>query len=215
MRTLLNDTMSSEAQTVIGLLRHGKTVWNEAGRIQGRKDSPLSTDGARQVQQWGKFLGNYTIDRILSSDLGRVRETTAIIQQYSQRVPVEFDPALREQSWGEWEGKTFAELERHHGSEFKKQVEAGWNFCPPGGESRLDVLHRALTVVQDTVQRFPGQQILLISHEGIVKSLLYHLAGRAFMPNEKKLIHKRQLHLIYQHGEEFALGPLNLLPTDN
>ena len=213
MRDLLNHPGISEKQTVIALLRHGKTVWNEKKRIQGHKNSPLSEDGAKQVHQWGKFLATVSIDRIISSDLGRVKETVAIIQQYIQDVPLEFTPALREQSWGEWEGKTFPELHKYKSGELARQMAAGWDFCPPGGESRLEVLQRALPVVENIVNRFPGEQILLVSHEGIVKSLLYHLAGRAFMPDEKKLIQKRQLHLIYQKGKQLMLGPLNVFPN--
>ncbi len=213
MRTLLNYPDANENQTIIALLRHGKTVWNEAKRIQGRKDSPLSEKGARQVHQWGKFLGTVSIDRIISSDLGRVKETVAIIQQYIQDVPLEFDPALREQSWGEWEGKTFTELHQYEGKELARQIAAGWDFCPPGGESRREVLQRVLPIVANIPERFPGEQILLVSHEGIVKSLLYLLAGRAFMPDEKKLIEKRQLHLIYLEGKQLILGPLNVFPN--
>lgn len=212
MRNLLNHTDTSEKQTVIALLRHGKTVWNEKKRIQGHEDSPLSEDGTKQVHQWGKFLATVSIDRIISSDLGRVKETVAIIQQYIQDVPLEFDSALREQSWGEWEGQTFTELHEHEGEELARQVAAGWNFCPPGGESRLEVLQRALPVVENIPDRFPGEQILLVSHEGIVKSILYHLAGRAFMPDEKKLIQKRQLHLICGENRVLTLDSLNVFP---
>ncbi len=210
MRTLLKHTDTSKKQTVIALLRHGKTVWNEAKRIQGHKDSPLSENGAKQVHQWGKFLATVSIDRIISSDLSRVKETVAIIQQYIEDVPLEFDSALREQSWGEWEGKTFPEL--HEGEELAKQVAAGWDFCPPGGESRLEVLQRALPVVENILDRFPGEQILLVCHEGIVKSILYHLAGRKFMPDEKKIIQNRQMHLVYSKNRELTLGPINVFP---
>jgi probable phosphoglycerate mutase len=214
MRTLLKLPDANKSQTVIGLLRHGKTVWNEAKRIQGHENSPLSGDGARQVHQWGNFLSTISIDRIISSDLGRVKETVAIIQEYIQNVPVQFDPLLREQFWGEWEGKTFAELHASEGEELVKQVAAGWDFCPPGGESRREVLQRALPVVETITDHFPGEQVLLVSHEGIVKTILYHLAGRAFLPDEKKLIEKRQLHLIIGEKKKLTLGSLNIFPKN-
>jgi probable phosphoglycerate mutase len=214
MRNLLNLSDASKNQTIIGLLRHGKTIWNEAKRIQGRENSPLSDNGIRQVRQWGEFLRNVSIDRIISSDLGRVKETVAILQGYVQNVPVEYNSLLREQFWGKWEGKTFAELHANCGDELAKQVAAGWDFRPPGGESRLEVLQRALPVVENISSRFPGEQILLVSHEGIVKTILYHLAGRAFLPNEKKLIEKRQLHLIVGENKKLAPGSLNLFPEN-
>ncbi len=215
MQTLLKHKASTDKQTVLALLRHGKTLWNEDKRIQGRHNSALSPGGIAQVHKWGRFLGQYTIDRIISSDLGRVKETVAIVQKYLHDVPVEYTPILREQSWGDWEGMTFPELHKHHEKELNRQIQSGWAFCPPGGESRREVLQRTLPLLQKTIQQFPGEQILVVSHEGIVKSILYHLAGRAFMPEEKKLIQKRQLHLLYDKQGALTLGPLNIFPTDD
>lgn len=214
MHTLLKDKNPSYKQTVLALLRHGKTLWNEEKRIQGRHNSVLSPDGIAQVHKWGKFLGQYSIDRIISSDLDRVKETVAIVQEYLHDVPAEYTSVLREQSWGDWEGMTFPELHKHHEEDLNRQIQSGWEFCPPGGESRREVLERTLPFLQSIMARFPGERILVVSHEGIIKSILYHLAGRAFMPEEKKLIQKRQLHLLYDKQGELALGPLNIFPTD-
>lgn len=214
MHTLLKHNFSNGRQTVLAMLRHGKTLWNEEKRIQGRHNSALSPSGIAQVHTWGKFLGQYTIDRIISSDLDRVKETVAIVQEYLNDVPVEYTSILREQSWGDWEGMTFPELHKHHEEELSRQIQSGWEFCPPNGESRREVLLRTLPLLQKTIQKFPGEQILIVSHEGIVKSIIYHLAGRAFMPEENKLIQKRQLHLLYDKQGELALGPLNIFPTE-
>jgi broad specificity phosphatase PhoE len=215
MYRLLNkkETAPGENPTVLALLRHGKTVWNEEKRIQGRQDSPLSSTGRIQVHEWGKFLTEYRVDQIIASDLGRVRETVTILQQYCNNVPVEWNSALREQSWGDWEGKTFSELKEEQSEELLSQVRAGWDFCPPAGESRKDVLDRAMPVIKEALQRFPGKRLLIVCHEGIIKSLIYHLAGRAFLPEEKKLLQKRQLHLLYGINDTVQLGPLNILPT--
>ena len=213
MHKLLQHNPSASSQTVLALLRHGKTIWNEEGRIQGRHDSPLSETGRKQVHEWGKFMGDFTIDSIIASDLGRVRETVEILQQYCSPVPVNWKEDLREQSWGKWEGKTFRELKNEQPEELATQIRAGWNFRPPEGESRKEVLLRALPVIQDTLQKQPGKQILIVSHEGIVKSLIYHLAGRAFLPEEKKLLQKRQLHLLIGADGKLSLGPLNIFPA--
>lgn len=202
----------TDTQTVLALLRHGKTMWNEEGRIQGRKDSPLSAKGRKQVHEWGAFLEDYTIDQIIASDLGRVRETVAILQNYCKTAPIHWNPALREQAWGEWEGKTFRELKAEQAEELAAQIRAGWDFCPPGGESRKDVLQRGLSAIHETLQQFPGKRLLVVCHEGIVKALIYHLAGRAFLPEEKKLLQKRQLHLLLGNQDTLSLGPLNVLP---
>lgn len=212
MHTLLKNNSLEPSPTVIALLRHGKTIWNEVGRIQGRMDSPLSTKGARQVHKWAQFLSDFTINQIVASDLGRVRETVAILQQYCNSVPVEWKKDLREQSWGKWEGKTFQELQREDPETLATNIRAGWEFRPPGGESRKEVLQRAFPIIQDTLYKYHGKQILIVSHEGIIKSIIYHLANRAFLPEEKKLLHKRQLHLLVNTNNTLSLGPLNVFP---
>ncbi|MEN8200809.1 MAG: histidine phosphatase family protein, partial [Thermodesulfobacteriota bacterium] len=74
-------------------------------------------------------------------------------------------------------------------------------------------LERGLTAIRRVMARFPGKRILIVSHEGIVKSLIYHLSGRAFLPEEKKLLQKRQLHLLCADNKSLSLGPLNILPS--
>jgi len=214
MHRLLRNSNCSGKQTLIALLRHGKTEWNEKNRIQGRHNSPLSPSGREEVHGWGSFLAEYQIDQIIASDLGRVKETVGIIEQYCGQTPIIWEPELREQSWGKWEGKTFQELQRECPEEFDTQVRAGWDFCPPGGESRKEVLTRALAIIGKIREQFPGKRILIVSHEGIVKSLIYHLAGRAFLPEEKKLIQKRQLHLLCEKNNNLRLGRLNILPNN-
>ncbi len=214
MRRLLEqETDQERSQTILALLRHGKTLWNEEGRIQGRKDSPLSPSGIDQVQEWARFLSNYQIHHIIASDLGRVRETVALLQKQLDKVSVEWNPALREQSWGRWEGKTFTELKNTQAAELAAQVRAGWNFCPPGGESRREVLQRALPVIHQAVQQWPGKQLLIVCHEGIIKSLIYHLSARSFLPKEKKILQKRELHLLQGADQELRIGALNIMQT--
>ncbi len=215
MYKLLKKTAPPCEQTILALLRHGKTEWNEEGRIQGRHNSPLSPSGRRQVHEWGVFLRDYTTDQIIASDLGRVRETVGILQKYCGNVPVIWNSALREQSWGQWEGKTFRELKTEQAEELAAQTRAGWDFCPPEGESRKEVLKRSLPVIMKTLQQFSGKQVLIVSHEGVVNSLIYHLAGRAFLPEEKTILQKRQLHLLIGINDKLSLGPLNIFQTSS
>lgn len=210
---LNQDSPLAPKQTVLILLRHGMTLWNEEGRIQGRKDSPLSPAGISQIQEWGRFLKGYEIDHIIASDLGRVRQTVTLLQKQLDKVSIEWNAALREQSWGKWEGMILAELKKNQSQELETQIRAGWDFRPPGGESRREVLHRALPVINKAVQQWPGKQLLIVCHEGVIKSLIYHLAERDFLPEEKKILHKRELHLLHGMGSTLSIGALNILKT--
>ncbi len=193
-----------------GLIRHSRTLWNEEKRIQGLRNSPLSEDGQQMAAAWGKELGALHWDRILASDLGRVQETAQLINVKLQ-LPVHEEPLLREQDWGQWSGLSFPELFTRFGPEVKAQEAAGWNFCPPGGESRMQVLARAQKALHQAAATWPDQHILVVCHEGIIKTLLYHLLARKFLPDEPKILYGYHLHLLKVSGGTALLTAMNHL----
>ena len=181
--------------TRFGLIRHALTVWNEKKCIQGHQNSPLSTTGRKMAAAWGNELQKFHWNRILASDLGRVQETSELINQRLQ-LPLHVDHLLREQNWGKWSGLSIPELFSLFKSEIAGQEAAGWEFRPPGGESRMEVLARAQQALRNATAKWPDENILIITHEGIIKSLLYHLLKRSFLPEEPEIIKAYQLHLI-------------------
>ena len=61
------------------LLRHGRTLWNEEGRLQGRTDVPLSDEGRCSALAAGAALESVPFDAAFSSPLQRARETAELI----------------------------------------------------------------------------------------------------------------------------------------
>jgi probable phosphoglycerate mutase len=159
-------------KTRFGLIRHAMTVWNEQRRIQGQQDSPVSHTGEDQIDLWSKRLFQYNWDLVLSSDLGRARHTADGINRM-HGLPVFRDRRLREQDWGGWTGKTLSQLKQEVPGFHDIQKKQGWAFQPPGGESRLDVWKRSQTAILDGARKWPGKNILVVSHEGVIKVLLY------------------------------------------
>lgn len=202
----------SPPTTIFGVLRHGQTEWNVLKKIQGSCDSPLTAAGRKQTALWSQTVKNYHWQRIVASDLGRVRETVAILNQ-QLRLPVTFDSRLREQEWGDWEGLTIPAIEENHRQELARRVALGWNFSAPGGETRQSVRERALATLVEAAEKWPGQKILIVCHQGVVKSLLYHISGREFMPGEDPLMHHDRFHIISLSGDRFTTVALNIPPT--
>lgn len=198
--------------TRFGLLRHGQTVWNAEKRIQGRGDSPLTATGMQQVQEWAGYLLSREYTRILCSDLGRVTQTVAILNKVLE-LPVTFDSRLREQNWGEWEGVALKEVRLRFARELEEQVHAGWHFRAPGGESRYEVNSRIRTALESAHEQFCGEKVLVVCHLGVIKCLLYSIAGRKFLPNEPKLLSKNALHEITVDHHGFHTLNLNLRPA--
>ena len=195
--------------TLFGLLRHGQTEWNTEKRIQGYGDSPLTAEGREQTAKWVPTLQSYRWERILASDLGRVRETVAIINRHLQ-LPVDFDPRLREQNWGEWEGLTLPSIQANFQAELARRVAMGWEFSAPGGESRQAVKDRVFAALTEAAQDWPGRSILVVCHQGVIKTALYHITGREFLPGEDPLMHHNRLHIISFTDTGFTPLQLNI-----
>jgi len=199
----------NKSTTIFGLLRHGQTEWNTLKRIQGSGDSPLTGRGKKEINEWAVSLKNNHWDRIIASDLGRVRATVDILNQ-KLHLPVTFDPRLREQHWGDWEGLTLPFIEKNHKEDLACRVAMGWDFSAPGGETRLAVRDRALTVLLDSAKKWPGKKILVVCHRGVVKSVLYFITGRKYLPGEDHLLQNNRLHLISCTRQRFAAVQLNI-----
>ena len=121
---------------MIYLVRHGQTVFNAEGRLQGHVDSPLTELGRAQAAMAGTALRRLTDGgtgwRIISSPLGRARDTAEAIRAALGLAGVQTDERLIELSWGEWDGGLRADLRARHPDAFG---ESGWAFTAPIGES--------------------------------------------------------------------------------
>ena len=199
------------SSTRFGLLRHAQTEWNLEKRIQGQEDSPLTPEGKDQAEEWGRILKGHEWTRIITSDSGRALETAALVNTLL-KVHIISDSRLREQAWGRWTGKTVAQLKNEESQLLDEQVRAGWNFRPPGGENRNMVWERSQKALRAATEKWPGETILVITHEGVIKCLVYRLCSRQFLPVERPLIQSHHLHWIIHDEEGFRVGAINAQP---
>lgn len=206
------NTETTSSATTFGLLRHGQTEWNLLKKIQGSADSPLTQKGKKDTGEWAATLESYGWNRILASDLGRVRETVEIINSKLQ-LPVTFDKRLREQNWGEWEGLTIPFIQQNFKEDLEERVARGWDFSAPGGETREFVKERVLVTLLEKAKQWPGTKILVVCHQGVVKAVLYALTKRQFLPGEDPLLQHNRLHLISYNQERFSPLQMNIPRT--
>lgn len=196
--------------TRFGLIRHAQTRWNREKRIQGRSDSPLTADGKRQATRWGQLLKQFAWDRIIASDTGRAHETAKLIN-VCLNISLTTDSRLREQDWGQWAGKTIAQLKTEVPHELDAQASAGWVFCPPGGEDRQNVQKRSQKALLEAAAQWPGSSILVVTHEGVIKSLIYHLCGRKFLATEPAIIKRHRLQRLVHDSDGLRVEELNVM----
>ena len=150
------------------VIRHGVTAWNEAGRIQGRSDQPLSPAGRAAVASWA-LPAEAAGARWLSSPLIRARDTAAILHG----DPVATEPRLVETDWGAWEGSTLAGLRAEPGAEMAANEARGLDFRPPGGESPRDVQDRLRPLLAELAET--PESVVAVTHKGVLRAL-YALA---------------------------------------
>ncbi len=157
-------------ESLITLVRHGESDWNQRGLIQGQNDSPrLTARGRIQAQTVADALQQLSLDYLVTSDLERARETAAIIGAAIGLVPTA-DPLLRERCFGVFEGRPIGDLTPEFtGLEHHKIMNP--DASPPGGESFNDVVARAQLVIKRLRDERPGQRGLIVCHGGTVRAL--------------------------------------------
>ncbi len=203
------------------LMRHAKTLWNLEKKIQGREDLPLSPQGEMQAEKWAKKLDPFSIDIIISSPMIRAHQTSIIIAEKTG-LAIELEHDLREQDFGDWEGKTIKDLRAQFPGILEAQEKRGWDFCPPKGEPRHQVLDRAMRALTRAAEKKHGSQCLVVTHNSVMKCLIYKALGLAFDPKQKKILRPNHLHLLGRQNNktgrqsyEWCIEQINALDLDS
>ena len=145
-------------------MRHGATEWSVAGKHTGRTDLPLSPLGIAQAEdiraRVRSVIPPHEACATWSSPLQRARVTAELIMGTDVcRV----DDRLREFDYGEYEGRTTAEI--------RKEVPGWtiWDGCP-GGETVADVERRVDSFLAD-VRSEPVGVAVLFAHGHLLRIL--------------------------------------------
>ncbi|MCM1259936.1 MAG: histidine phosphatase family protein [Prevotella sp.] len=158
-------------KTIICLIRHGQTNWNQSHLIQGRLDQPLNDTGRMQLMHTAKRLSTYPIqwDIVLSSPLSRAYESAQIIQKTLQiDVPIIKRNQLIEREFGSAEGLeiTPAVYEKILKDEYA------------GMESTSTIQARARQEILEIASLYEGKHILIVTHSHFIKALFTTLDSR-------------------------------------
>jgi ribonuclease H / adenosylcobalamin/alpha-ribazole phosphatase len=157
------------------LARHGEVPSNRELRYVGSLDEPLAAPGLEQADRLAAALAGLPVRAVYSSPLRRAQETGRRIAE-ARDLPLRLDPRLREQAFGEWEGRTRREVLEGDGERLLRW-EADLGSTPPGGDSLAAVQGRMLDLVADLSREHSGDWIVLVSHVGPIKALLCAALG--------------------------------------
>ena len=161
-------------------VRHGQTDYNKNGHLAGQLDPPINQKGEFQATKVGIALSDIKFDKVYCSDLKRAQQTCRILLSQNKHISnvtlsdkldslVCIDKLLREQSFGEFEGKKVKLLKR------KQKLDK--DFLPVGGESKEDVFNRAVEFFENLchleLTELENEKFILVVGHGIFFVLLF------------------------------------------
>lgn len=159
-------------ETLLCLVRHGATAWNEAGRLQGRRDIPLTTVGVEQARRAGQALKGmasvYGYSRwsgLYTSPLRRAYATAMEVSRHLNLEPCIVDD-LVERAFGPLEGLTREEAEKAF---------PGWRLRPEppqGVEDEAVLRRRSMATLGRLASAHPGEAIVVITHGAFINAFL-------------------------------------------
>ncbi len=134
----------------------------------------LSPEGHAQAGRIAATLAARPLAAILASPQRRAHETAFPIAA-RHGLPVTTEPGLDEIDFGAWSGAPFDTLDtdpRWHAWNRHRSLAA----CP-GGETMLAAQARGLACLARCAAAWPGAEIVLVSHQDLLKAILAHLLG--------------------------------------
>lgn len=158
------------------IIRHGETVWNEAGRLQGRADIELNSNGRSIAGRLGEQLENIDFDCIYSSPLIRAYETACLIRGH-RNIPIVRDERLQEISFGCMEGTHYSEWLADN-SPYRFFFDEPAKYNPPtDGESFKQVCMRTENFIHEIIepQVNSAKRLMIVAHGALNKGIMCYI----------------------------------------
>ena len=158
------------------LVRHGRTIWNEQGLMQGSGNSDLTEEGIKNAKLTGKALRDIPFVAAYSSCLQRTIDTANHILGERQ-IPLFQHNGLNEHHFGSWEGLKVDSLRET--AEFQQMLTcpAEYKALSNGGETWEQLAERAMNAIKDIIQIHQQGNFLIVSHGHTLRILLALFGG--------------------------------------
>lgn len=152
------------------MIRHGFSVANNEHRFAGHSDFPLTELGKLQAERCAEALKDEKIDAIYASDLKRAFETATPIAKAHGLTVIPHE-GLREIFAGEWEGKTFEELQSEYPEGFGVWRNDLGAAHPDGGESIAELFERIIATMGEIAKEQEGKTVCIATHATPIRSV--------------------------------------------
>jgi broad specificity phosphatase PhoE len=175
------------------LVRHGRTVANATGLLQGRVDNPLDAEGEAQAAAVARMLAPVVAGgaRVVSSPLVRAQQTAAAFG-----LPVSVDAAWIELDYGQWDGRPVGDVSREEWAAWR----ADDRFVPPGGESLFALGTRVRAACDALREEVRDRDVIVVCHVSPIKAAIAWALGVGDAISWRMRVDQASVHRI-------AIGP--------
>ena len=169
--------LTKEVATTIILIRHGETPLTPFKKFSG--DGPLNPElteqGLAQAELVAAAVTELNPEVILASPLKRTKQTAEAISR-ATGLPVIFEDAWVECSFGIWDGLSIDEVREKYPTDYHSWL-SSTGFAPPEGESYDAVAVRIDEALEQIVAEYPGQRVVVVTHNGTIKTAAKLVVG--------------------------------------
>lgn len=160
---------------MIYLVRHGQTNWNIEKKTQGHTDIPLNEVGLNQARELSNKIKELKINKIITSDLSRAKETARIINNVFNTDIIE-DKRLREINYGNLEG-----ISRNL---VTSDMWDTFNLFPEklNAEPKINIFNRVKNFFDENISN-SDENILIVTHGGLLRMIMYYINNNKFDNN--------------------------------
>lgn len=174
--------MAKSTHIKVLLVRAGASAWDDAGRLSGGADLPLSDTGREAIAALAAGIEPGSLCQVWSGPEETAVGTAKAIAQAGE-TKVKVVPDLREVRVGLWEGLDGATAEGRVGKAYRQWREDPTSVVPPGGESVTDAADRAVGAVGGLLAKCRGDEscgVCLVLRPMVLGIVRCWLAGEAY-----------------------------------
>jgi alpha-ribazole phosphatase len=160
----------------IFLIRHGSIDYKYDGCYIGAMNVSLAPKGLKEAAAVGRYITDINCDHIFASPMLRVKQTLEVALPPEKVKTVEYKENIREVNFGDWEGKSFSEINERYPNEVNNWAEDSTEFSFPNGSTLTDFYSR-IELFKKTLLDTSGSKIMVFAHGGVILALICSILG--------------------------------------
>jgi len=167
------------------IIRHGETLWNKEGRVQGISDVELSTVGFEQARLLALSLKDHPIRVIHTSPLKRALKTAEVINEF-HRKEIHIHNDLMEIDPGDFEGVYYKNLIACEEDFLNKWAADPASVKMPNGESLTQLQERAWRAMERIINK--DENALVVAHNFTIAAIICRIRSISLNEFQSSLV---------------------------